>query len=89
MPAAAVASVLFFVAVVMTGPAPYTDLLKHSISRLPLTVSEFEAIAEDNVLSLVEISDALCDVAARTELDAGFHCWIADNWPLPKSIQWL
>lgn len=79
---------IWLVVILFTGPAPYTDILKVSISMLPLSEGKFQEITRDEVISLIEISEAICDSGTILGTEVDTQCWIADNWPLPKSIRW-
>lgn len=77
---------LFWMVVLVTGPAPQSQLFAYALS--PVTrVEEQEQLYADQILSLLEIHEINCHRLREQQGDPSL-CWITDYWPLPKSIEW-
>lgn len=85
---------LFIVFVSLFGfavsPAPHSDYFNEVVYRLPMPSGTYERLTADSILSVVEVSEAICLSSREVKLnDNHFHCLISENWVGPKSIALL
>lgn len=79
--------VALFVVVVATGPIPNTRYFV-LMSDLLLSEEELKPYTEDQVLSMIEVGDIICQKNQALGKNEPLFCWISEYWPTKHSIRW-